>query len=85
LTCTVTLAEDGAFKEITGCNEKETTFIEKIKSWENSKFGTETKRLASMKAKKMKPELLAWIDRRIHILKQFVTKEEGETKDSEEL
>jgi hypothetical protein len=82
MTCKVTLAEDGAVTDTTGCNEKETSYIEKIKSWDKSKFGAESERLASMKAGKMKPELLAWIDRRTHILKQFV---KGEKKADEEL
>ena len=82
MTCTVTLAADGTMSETTGCNDKETSFLEKIKSWDKAKFGKEKNRLESMKDGKMKPDLLAWIERRIHILKQFI---KGDGKDGEEL
>ncbi|CAB9499166.1 FKBP-type 22 kDa peptidyl-prolyl cis-trans isomerase [Seminavis robusta] len=76
MTCTVTLEGD-TVQGTTGCNEKEEKYVEKIKAWEKKKVSTEIKRLGNMKDGKMKPELMAWIDRRVHILQQM-PKEEGD-------
>ena len=79
MTCTVTFADDGSVTETTGCNEKELAYVEKIKEWDSQKYGKEKARLTKMKTGgKMKPELLAWLERREHILKQFVTDGEPE-------
>eukprot|EP00343_Euplotes_focardii_P007869 CAMPEP_0205822034 /NCGR_PEP_ID=MMETSP0206-20130828/10817_1 /ASSEMBLY_ACC=CAM_ASM_000279 /TAXON_ID=36767 /ORGANISM="Euplotes focardii, Strain TN1" /LENGTH=228 /DNA_ID=CAMNT_0053117971 /DNA_START=1 /DNA_END=687 /DNA_ORIENTATION=+ len=65
-----------------GCNEKETKFIEKIKAkaWGLAEVVKEQARLTGMKAKKMKPELLGWLNRRMNILgklkETFSTKED---------
>ena len=72
MTCTVTLGDDGSVSETAGCNEKEEKYVEKVKAWDAEKFNKEKARLTSMKGGKMKPELLAWLERREHILKQFV-------------
>ena len=72
MTCTVTLADDGSVAETTGCNEKELGYVEKVKAWDADKFNKEKARLGKMKDGKMKPELVAWLERREHILKQFV-------------
>ena len=77
MTCAVTLADDGSVSETKGCNEKEEKYIEKIKGWAADKFNSESKRLQKMKEGKMKPELMAWLERREHILKQFI-KDGGE-------
>merc|ERR1712021_310281 len=45
-----------------GCNEKETKYIESRKDWEKPKIVAEVARLQNMKAKKMKPSLMAWVD-----------------------
>ena len=51
-----------------GCNEKEKKYITKKTEKTKVEMDTEIKRLNKMKAKKMKPENMAWIDRRVHIL-----------------
>lgn len=58
-------------EEDSGCDEKEVKYIEKkqnewVESWEK-----EIKRLETMKAGKMKPELGEWIDQRLNILKKL--------------
>lgn len=69
MTCKVT---DSGTAE--GCNAKEQAFVEKAKVWDAAKVSKEIVRLEGMKGDKMKPDLLAWLERRIHILKQFSTK-----------
>lgn len=54
------------------CNEKETSYIEKMKAKEKAQIEAEYKRLTGMIDGKMKPELQAWMKRRIHVLKQLV-------------
>lgn len=74
MTCKVTMSEDqSSVKENSGCNEKESKYITKIGAWESAKYTTELERLNKMKLGQMKPELLAWIERRAHILEQFTT------------
>lgn len=72
MTCTVTTGDDGAVTGTTGCNEKEEKYVEKVKAWEAEKFNKEKARLEKMKDGKMKPELMAWLERREHILNQFI-------------
>jgi FKBP-type peptidyl-prolyl cis-trans isomerase FklB len=64
LKCNPTTKED--------CNEKETAYIEKMLAKEKEAMEKEYERLKGMVNDKMKPELQAWISRRIHILKQLV-------------
>lgn len=77
MTCAITLGDDGSVTETTGCNEKEAKYVDKVKQWQADKFSQEMARLEKMKDGKMKPELKAWLERREHILKQFV-KDGGE-------
>ena len=60
------------------CNEKETTYIEKMLAKEKDAMEKEYERLKGMVSGKMKPELQAWISRRIHILKQLVEPKESQ-------
>lgn len=53
------------------CNEKEVGYIEKMKAKATADVEKEYKRLTGMVDGKMKPELQAWISRRVHILKQI--------------
>jgi hypothetical protein len=80
MTCAIELAEDGSVTGTKGCNGKEEKYIEKVKAWDAEKFNKEKARLIKMKGDKMKPELLAWLERREHILKQFV-KDGGEEQE----
>jgi len=70
LKCNVSTLEE--------CNEKETSYIEKMKAKEKDQIEKEYQRLTSMVDGKMKPELQAWISRRMHILKQMADPEEKE-------
>lgn len=60
------------------CNEKETSYIDKMKTKSADDVQKEFKRLTGMVDGKMKPELQAWISRRLHILKQMVEPEKKE-------
>merc|ERR1711977_80980 len=51
-----------------GCNEREKAFIEKMKASPADKLQAELKRLQGMDGKSMKPELQAWMQRRINEL-----------------
>ena len=62
------------------CNEKEKGYIEKMQAKEKAQIEKEYERLKGMLDGKMKPELHAWISRRLYILKQMV-----EPKKEEEL
>mmetsp|Transcript_19286 Transcript_19286/g.23480 ORF Transcript_19286/g.23480 Transcript_19286/m.23480 type:complete len:236 (+) Transcript_19286:184-891(+) len=66
--------------ESKNCNEKEIAYIEKKKSLAAEKISAEIDRLALMKAGKMKPELVEWIERRINILTKL---KEGANVDKE--
>merc|ERR1712010_65471 len=57
-----------------GCNDKEKAFIEKMKAKDAEKLQAELKRLQGMDGKSMKPELQAWMMRRINVLTKM-TKE----------
>jgi len=59
------------------CNEKETTYLKKIKGWDETKQKSEVKRLQSLLQgdSKLKADLEEWIQRRLHILKQLVPEE----------
>lgn len=74
LKCDASTAQD--------CNEKEQGYITKMKDKAASDIEKEYKRLTGMVNGKMKPELQAWISRRLHILKQLV---EPKKEDEEEL
>jgi hypothetical protein len=72
LTCRVVAAsgED--------CTEKELNYIEKTKAWEAAKVTSELERLSGLLTTAMKPTLLEWIKRRVHILQQLASKEADE-------
>jgi hypothetical protein len=53
-----------------GCNEKEKAFVAQVAAFSADKVKAELKRLSGMKSSSMKPELAAWLDRRLAILKQ---------------
>lgn len=61
------------------CNEKETTYLTKIKAWTDDKQKSELERLLKVLSdqKSVKPELVHWIQRRTKILEQL-TGAEGE-------
>merc|ERR1711907_205109 len=58
----------------TGCNDKEKAFVEKMKSKDAEALKKELKRLQGMNGGSMKPELQAWMQRRINVLTKL-TKE----------
>jgi hypothetical protein len=59
------------------CNEREVTYVAKIKAWETAKVDTEMERLAKLQGNPMKDDLREWLNRRLHILKQLpITNEE---------
>merc|ERR1712124_232448 len=58
----------------TGCNEKEKAFIEKQKGKSKEDLDKETARLEKMKGGKMKPELMEWVNRRLHVLGKLTAK-----------
>ena len=59
------------------CNEQEQEFVGKIAAWTAEKKATELTRLQKMSTGAMKPELSAWVSRRIIILSRLAaTKEE---------
>mmetsp|Transcript_25294 Transcript_25294/g.36977 ORF Transcript_25294/g.36977 Transcript_25294/m.36977 type:complete len:245 (-) Transcript_25294:102-836(-) len=68
LSCDVTNPQDA-------CNEKEIGYIDRLKAKGDDDVSTfvaaQIKRLEGMKGNKMAPELLEWLERRLHILKQF--------------
>lgn len=69
--CRVTTAADGgALETSSACNERETNYVAKIDAWDLRRTTQERERLESMRAGKMRPDLLAWINRRLHILQQ---------------
>jgi FKBP-type peptidyl-prolyl cis-trans isomerase FklB len=51
-----------------GCNDKEKKYIQKKSDKTADQLAKEVERLSKMKGKKMKPENMAWLDRRVHIL-----------------
>merc|ERR1711934_867008 len=57
-----------------GCNDREKSFIEKMKGSDAEKLKKELKRLQGMSGGSMKPELQAWMMRRINVLTKM-TKE----------
>merc|ERR1712072_785111 len=59
---------------LAGCNDKEKAFIEKMKGSDAEKLKKELKRLQGMSGGSMKPELQAWMMRRINVLTKM-TKE----------
>lgn len=60
----------------TKCNEKELKYIEKTKSWDESKIRSELERLGKIGGTNTKPELVHWIQRRRKILEKLSAKEE---------
>jgi hypothetical protein len=65
---------DASTKE--NCDEKETSYIDKIGKWDAAKKESEMKRLGSIMAKdasSLKAELAEWMQRRQKILQQLVS------------
>ncbi len=62
-------------ESLEGCNEQEKTYVGTVSGWAADKVTTELARLRGMAAKGgMKPELLAWISRRTHVLQELASK-----------
>lgn len=59
-----------------GCSEKELGYIEKMKSKPADEIVAQLQRLTNMKGGSMKPDLVAWINARIAILKQLGPKDD---------
>jgi len=61
-----------------GCNERELSFIEKMKGESAEKLSMQLSRLEGMNGASMKPDLKDWLSRRTKILKQMTaaTKDE---------
>ena len=68
------LSCDAPSKE--NCNEKETQYLEKIAAWDADKKTKEVARLTKMLSGNMKPELMEWIKRRLHVLNQVTEAKE---------
>jgi len=60
--------------DISGCDEKEQGYHAKWSSKDKSALESELSRLDGMKGKSMKAELKKWLNGRINILKQLVSK-----------
>jgi hypothetical protein len=73
LTCRV-----GGASSSEDCNEKEIKYIGKTQEWEAAKVTSEMERLTGLMANAMKPTLLEWIKRRVHILQQLASKKADE-------
>lgn len=58
------------------CNDQEKKYIALVKDFTPEKAATELTRLSGMKTASMKPDLAAWVVRRIAILKQVTGKKE---------
>mmetsp|Transcript_6165 Transcript_6165/g.16944 ORF Transcript_6165/g.16944 Transcript_6165/m.16944 type:complete len:144 (-) Transcript_6165:430-861(-) len=59
-----------------GCDDKETAYIEKMKAKDASELSAQLKRLQGMKGKSMKPALKKWLHQRINILSQLADADE---------
>lgn len=59
------------------CNEKELSYIEKIKSWTTDKVSTEIERLGKIlnEGTPLKEELKVWVQRRQHMLNQLTSQD----------
>jgi FKBP-type peptidyl-prolyl cis-trans isomerase FklB len=62
------------------CSEKEQKYVEKMKQKTKQEIQTQIERLNGMLGDKMTPDLIDWMKRRIHILKQM-TKDEADAKE----
>jgi len=58
-----------------GCSEKESQFIDKVKSLEQGALQQQSDRLLKMADKPMTADNKAWVSQRIAILKQLVARE----------
>jgi hypothetical protein len=67
LTCRVDATE--------GCDERESTYVEKVKAWKATKVASEVNRVHTILQKPMSDELRDWARRRVHILQQLVVVE----------
>ena len=59
-----------------GCSDREKKYILKASQKSKDEIAKQLNRLNGMKAKKMKPNLQEWVNKRLAILKQFQGKEE---------
>lgn len=57
------------------CTDKEKTYIEKMKAKSVEDRKAQIDRLTGMKGSSMKPELKAWLNQRLHILKGLTAEE----------
>jgi hypothetical protein len=73
LSCAVDFSAETPGAE--DCNQKETDYIAKINQKFNSltKVQAEIARLKDMKKEQVKKPLKEWMDRRLHVLKQYET------------
>merc|ERR1719389_1116189 len=54
-----------------GCDEKEKTYLKKIKAKGKDKVAAELKRLQGMRGEAMKPEKLQWLEARVKLLQKM--------------
>lgn len=59
-----------------GCDEKETAYITKMKAKDGAELSKQLKRLQGMSGKSMKPALKKWLHQRINILSQLANADE---------
>lgn len=59
-----------------GCNDKEKAYVDKMKPKTVDEQKKQVERLNGMMQKKMTDDLMDWIKRRLHILRQLVPVEE---------
>lgn len=60
----------------TTCDEKEQKFLSQMQAKDAGEVTTQLARLEGMRDQKMKPELKAWLFKRVNILKQLSRKDE---------
>ena len=63
-------------KDGSGCDEREAGFIAKMKSQSNEETAVQLARLEKMEGDSMKPELMAWLKKRMKILRQLAAQDE---------
>lgn len=61
-----------------GCDEKEKSYIEKMKSKTSDDHSSQLERLETMGGSSMKPELKKWLSKRQKILRQLVSSQSDE-------
>jgi len=82
LQCSIEAPSEG---EDDQCNDRERTYMAKVRSWyadgNGAKPGTELARIRKVLSAPMKDDLRQWARRRAHILEQFVAKQPSEEKE----